>query len=59
MRFAGLLLLVAGWALVCAALVLLHTMTPLAVFIAAGLGVEILGLVLAFRSHLARRGVKR
>lgn len=51
MRIAGMLLLVAGWALVVSAVVLLRTMAPRAAFMAAGLGVEVLGLVLVFRWH--------
>jgi hypothetical protein len=53
-----MLLLVAGWALVLSAVVLLRTMAPRAGFVAAGLAVEILGLVLVFRSHHIARGGK-
>lgn len=59
MRITGMLLLVAGWALVLSAVVLLRTVAPRAGFVAAGLGVEILGLVLVFRSHHIARGGKR
>ena len=50
MKLAAMLLLVAGWVIVVAALVLLPA-TSRAVFVLAGLAVEILGLVLAIRAH--------
>ena len=52
MRVAGFLLLLSGWVLVVAALALLSSASSRGVFLLAGLGVEVLGLVLAFRSHL-------
>jgi hypothetical protein len=52
MKVAGFLLLLAGWALVLTAIVLLPAGGPRSVFLLAGLGVEVLGLVLAARSHL-------
>lgn len=57
MKITGLLLLPAGWFIVLAALVLLRAVVPQNLFIAAGMGVEILGLVLFTRSHLlAQKG---
>jgi len=56
MKIAGFLLLVAGWLLVLAAVVLLRAATPRAAFVLAGMGVEVLALVLVFRAHLERRG---
>ncbi len=53
MRIAGFLLGLAGWLLVLAALVMLTSITPRTGFVLAGLGVEILGFVLAARSHLS------
>jgi hypothetical protein len=53
MKIAGFLLLLSGSALVAAALALLPAASARVIFLAAGLGVEILGLVLAFRSHIA------
>ena len=48
MRIAGVLLLFAGWSIVLAALALLASLpSPRAGFIFAGVGVEILGLVLS------------
>ena len=55
MKIAGFLLLLAGWAIVLAALVLLAA-PPRAAFVLAGLGVEILGLVLVIRSHIVPSG---
>jgi hypothetical protein len=52
MKITGLLLLPAGWFIVLAALVLLPTFLAQHLFVAAGMGVEILGLVLFTRSHL-------
>ena len=52
MRLAGYLLLPAGWALVIAALILLAAPTSRTAFVLAGLGVEILGMILLVRSHV-------
>ncbi|MGA2986977.1 MAG: hypothetical protein ABSG32_24530 [Terriglobia bacterium] len=53
MKITGLLLMPAGWFIVLAALVLLRAFMGRELFIAAGIGVEILGLVLFTRAHLA------
>ena len=56
MRIAGFLLLLAGWGIVLSAIVLLRPSSPIAGFVTAGTGVEVLGLVLVIRSHrLLRR----
>jgi hypothetical protein len=55
MKLFGFLLLLAGWGIVLAALVLLAAETPRASFVLAGCGVEALGLVLVVRSHLVPR----
>jgi hypothetical protein len=52
MKFAGLTLLLAGWALVLAALALLGPVTARTAFVLAGIGVEVVGMVLTVRSHL-------
>jgi hypothetical protein len=52
MKVAGFLLLLAGWILMIAAIALLAAAGPRTAFLLAGLGVEILGLILAARSHL-------
>ena len=51
MKFGGFFLLLSGWAIVVAALTLLHG-GALSAFIIAGLAVEILGLVLVAKSHI-------
>jgi hypothetical protein len=55
MKFVGFLLLMSGWFLVLASLALLGTMPARTAFIAAGMAVEVLGLVLVIRSHLIPR----
>ena len=52
MKLSGFLLLLSGWVLVLAAVVLLSSGPARSGFVASGIGVEILGLVLVFRSHL-------
>lgn len=52
MKAAGIMLLLAGWLLVLAAIVLLAANGPRIAFLLAGVGVEILGLVLLARAHL-------
>ncbi len=51
MKPAGFLLLVAGWAIVVAALLLLPPSLSRVAFVLAGVSVQVLGLVLAVRSH--------
>jgi hypothetical protein len=50
-KLAGFLLLVAGWAIVVAALLLLPSAASRVMFVLAGVAVQVLGLVLAVRSH--------
>ena len=50
---AGFALLLAGWGLVVAAIVLLNREVAREAFVAAGVAVEALGLVLVVRAHLA------
>ena len=49
MKLAGMLLLLAGWVIVVSALVLFARTGPRDLFVLCGLGVELLGLMLAFR----------
>ena len=56
MKFLGFLLLLAGWGIVLTAVVLLAASAPRVAFVLAGIGVEILGLVLVIRAHPAPRG---
>ena len=53
MKAAGFLLLLAGWLLVLAALAMLPGSGARIIFVVAGIAVEVLGIVLAIRSHLA------
>jgi hypothetical protein len=52
MKVAGFLLLPAGWALVLTAIAMLSAAGPRGAFLLAGVGVEVLGLVLVARAHL-------
>ncbi len=52
MKIAGILLLFAGFLIVLSAFVVLPANAPRAAFGLAGMAVQILGLVLTFRSHL-------
>ena len=56
MKFLGFLLLLAGWGIVLTAVVLLAASAPRVAFVLAGIGVEILGLILVIRAHPAPRG---
>jgi hypothetical protein len=52
MKLTGFLMLAAGWGIVLASMSLLVSMKPRTIFVLAGLGVEIIGLVLVVRSHV-------
>jgi hypothetical protein len=52
MKAAGLFLLFAGFAIVLSTFVLLAVNAPRGAFVAAGIVMQIIGLVLTFRSHL-------
>ncbi len=58
MKVVGFLLLLAGWFLVLAAIVLFASPPLRTAFVLAGIAVEVLGLILAFRSHLNPREEK-
>ena len=58
MRLAGFFLLLAGWAIVLTAIVLLARVPTRTGFVLAGMGVEVLGLVIVVRSHISRRGYR-
>lgn len=59
MKVLGFLMLLAGWFLVLAAMVLFAAAAPRSGFVVVGLAVEGLGLVLVFRSHQIPREEKR
>lgn len=56
MKVLGFALLVSGWAIVLSAIVLLAHDPPRAAFVLAGIGVEVVGLVLVIRAHPVARG---
>ena len=58
MELAGFFLLLAGWAIVVAAAVLLKTLPLETVFVLAGVATELVGLVLVIRAHLVGRVVR-
>jgi UPF0716 family protein affecting phage T7 exclusion len=59
MKYAGLLVMPAGFFLSIAALVLFADPTQRAVFVVCGLAVECLGLAVAVRGHMPPRGESR
>ena len=56
MKIAGLLLLPAGWLLALLAVILLRTEASRGAFVLAGMGVQVLAVVLIFRAHRLPRG---
>jgi hypothetical protein len=54
MKSAGFSLLIAGWVIVLTAISLLIGLARNA-FVLSGFGIEVLGLILVFRSHLVLR----
>jgi hypothetical protein len=58
MKAVGFLMLLAGWFLVLAAIVIFAAAPLRIAFVLAGVAVETLGLILVFRSHLIPRGEK-
>ena len=58
MRPIGFLLLLAGWFLGLAALEMLNAATSRAIFVLAGMAIEILGLMLVFRANLIQTEVE-
>lgn len=58
MKLAGFLLLLAGWIIVAAAVILLLPANAKAIFVLAGVAVEILGLTLVIRSNPLAVGEK-
>ncbi len=56
MKAAGLLLLLSGWVIVIAAVMLLQPRAGTTIaFIAAGACIEAIGIILFFRAHLSDR----
>lgn len=59
MKFAGLLVMPAGFFLTIAALLLFPAPAPRAAFVVCGLAVEGMGLAVAVRGHMQGRGERR
>jgi hypothetical protein len=59
MKYAGLLVMSAGFFLTIAALILFPDPNSRTVFVLCGMAVEALGLVVAVRGHMAARGEAR
>ena len=59
MKYAGLLVMPAGFFLALAALVLFPDATRRALFVLCGLAVEVLGLAVAVRGQMPARGENR
>ncbi|MGA9068652.1 MAG: hypothetical protein WB424_00265 [Terracidiphilus sp.] len=59
MKYAGLLVMPAGFFLTLAALILYPDPALRTAFVLCGLAVEALGLVVAVRGHMAARGEER
>lgn len=55
MKLAGFLLLLAGWGIVLAAVILLRSAAACGAFVLAGIGVEVLGLTVLARAHFGPR----
>jgi hypothetical protein len=58
MKAVGFLMLLAGWFLVLAAILLLSSSPLRGAFVLSGIAVETIGLVLVFRAHLIPREEK-
>lgn len=59
MKYAGLLVMPAGFFLALAALVLFPDPSRRTAFVLCGLAVEAMGLVVAVRGHMPARGANR
>jgi hypothetical protein len=59
MRYAGLLVMPAGFLLSIAAILLFPDPMPRLAFVLSGLAVEAMGLTVAVRGHMESRGDKR
>lgn len=59
MKYAGLLVMPAGFFLTVAALAMFPDAERRAAFVVCGLAVEIMGLVVAVRGHMPARGASR
>jgi hypothetical protein len=59
LKLIGCLLLLSGWLIVLAALLMLSAFAQRAAFVTAGIGVEVLGLILLTQAYTSlQRGTK-
>jgi hypothetical protein len=58
MKLAGFLMLIAGGIIAMAAIAVLPATAARVAFLLAGIGVESIGLVLAFRAHIPPEAIK-
>ncbi len=58
MKILGFFLLLAGWLIALAALAILSAMAIRGAFVAAGIAVEVIGLVFVIRSHSVPPGLE-
>jgi hypothetical protein len=56
LKLLGFMMLLAGWGIILAAVILLSQMPARMAFVIAGLGVEVLGFGLVVRSHPISKG---
>ncbi|MGA7108008.1 MAG: hypothetical protein WBV28_13095 [Terracidiphilus sp.] len=59
MKYAGLLVMPAGFLLAIAAVILFPDPAPRAAFVVCGIAVEAMGLTVAIRGHMPARGERR
>ena len=59
MKYAGLLVMPAGFFLSIAAVILFPDPAPRAAFVVCGIAVEAMGLAVAIRGHMPVRGERR
>jgi len=59
MKFAGLLVMPAGFFLSLAAILLFSSSMQRVTFVLCGLAVQAMGLIVAFRGHMSNRGEGR
>jgi hypothetical protein len=59
MKYAGLLVMPAGFFLSVAAIVLFPDPAPRIAFVLCGLAVEVMGLTVTLRGHMPARGERR
>ena len=59
LKIAGFLMMLAGWGVVLAAVLMLRSEASKTVFAIAGIAIEGLGFLIAARAHIPARGTRR